>query len=375
MLRELLATLMLPAGAVGVAYVPSLTGSSAEVTLGALVAQKCPGADVAIASAIAMAESTANSGAVGDKEITDETWGPSFGLWQVRSLWADESKGTARDATRLPDPNFNAQAMCEVSGRGKNWTPWTMYVNGEYRKHLGTAANQPVKGAAPAAKAKPSAPEKLEGTVSLGDVGRATLRRADTLFQQAQVSVGRLCEAHDDEGAYVVPCDTLDRTKRDIAELGRPDTEEQSSGVKATITGAPSKGAALAKRAMGWVGASFKPGVDAQCAFFVRHILGEEKVEVGVTRAPIDSAWPVGEGSANSFGPESGEVVRRIEDLQVGDIVMYANTYGSWDKGVITHVAIYVGDGMVVDRPTKDAPVKMRSVHTWSAFVGAIRPR
>ena len=66
-------------------------------------------------------------------------------------------------------------------------------------------------------------------------------------------------------------------------------------------------------------------------------------------------------------------MIRSIDQLQPGDIVMWANTYGDWPEGSITHVGIYVGDGQIVDRPTAAAPVKRRPVTTFAHFVGAVR--
>lgn len=38
--------------------------------------------------------------------------------------------------------------------------------------------------------------------------------------------------------------------------------------------------------------------------------------------------------------------------LRPGDMVFYQNTYGSWEPGTVTHVAIYVGNGEIVHQPT-----------------------
>lgn len=79
-----------------------------------------------LATAVAWAESGGNQNAIGDTSLQNATWGPSYGLWQIRSLKADKGKGTHRDADRLPDPAHNAKAMASISGNGSNWQPWTV---------------------------------------------------------------------------------------------------------------------------------------------------------------------------------------------------------------------------------------------------------
>ena len=80
------------------------------------------------AVAIAMAESRGGDpDAVGDVNLQDGMWGPSIGLWQIRSLKAESGKGTTRDATRLKDPAFNAKSMYAISSGGKSWNDWTVY--------------------------------------------------------------------------------------------------------------------------------------------------------------------------------------------------------------------------------------------------------
>lgn len=89
-----------------------------------------------IATAIAWAESNLKPNAVGDIALADVTWGPSLGLWQIRSLKADAGTGRPRDADRLFEPAFNARAMVAISAGGTNWTPWSVFKNGRYLEHV-----------------------------------------------------------------------------------------------------------------------------------------------------------------------------------------------------------------------------------------------
>lgn len=83
--------------------------------------------DLQAAIAIALAESSGNPNAVGDVRLQNGTWGPSVGLWQIRSLRAETGKGTARDVNKLKDPTFNARSMYQISNGGKNWRQWTTW--------------------------------------------------------------------------------------------------------------------------------------------------------------------------------------------------------------------------------------------------------
>ena len=83
--------------------------------------------DPDLATAIAMAESGLNPFA---KPKTSEQ---SFGLWQI-NIPAHPQYGELA----LFDPLYNAKAAFEVSRHGTDFTPWTMFKNGVYKKYLPT---------------------------------------------------------------------------------------------------------------------------------------------------------------------------------------------------------------------------------------------
>lgn len=93
-----------------------------------------------IVSAIAAGESGLNPAAVNKRAEVTEKWGPPVGLLQVRTLKADTGTGRLRDITRLADPVQNMAAAYEISGHGKDFTPWEAYTNGSYRQFLGQAS-------------------------------------------------------------------------------------------------------------------------------------------------------------------------------------------------------------------------------------------
>jgi hypothetical protein len=101
-----------------------------------------------IATAIAWAESGLRPDAVGDRALVDNVWGPSIGLWQIRSLHVHTGTAGDRDANRLLDPAFNARSMATISAGGTDWSPWSVWKNGRYRDHL-EAVRAAVEGGQP----------------------------------------------------------------------------------------------------------------------------------------------------------------------------------------------------------------------------------
>jgi hypothetical protein len=81
---------------------------------------------LAKAVAVATAESGRDPSKKGDIGLQNATWGPSVGLWQIRSLKAEKGKGTVRDETKLTDPVFNAKSMVSISKSGADWSPWSV---------------------------------------------------------------------------------------------------------------------------------------------------------------------------------------------------------------------------------------------------------
>ncbi|MEN8672574.1 hypothetical protein [Nocardioides sp.] len=137
------------------------------------------------AVAIAISESGLNPNAEGDTTIQTSVWGPSIGLWQIRSLKADYGTGRTRDASRLKDPAFNARSMFEISNGGTYWGPWSVYTSGAYKANLNkvsAATNGPISSNT--AYDDPTAPGSIYdpgvtpgggegGNLYPGDVGKA----------------------------------------------------------------------------------------------------------------------------------------------------------------------------------------------------------
>lgn len=89
-------------------------------------------------TAIAMGESGLRDNAVGDVGLQSATWGPSYGLFQVRTLKAQTGTGGNRDIKALTgDPLRQARAAYEISSGGRNFKPWTVYTSGKAAGNLG----------------------------------------------------------------------------------------------------------------------------------------------------------------------------------------------------------------------------------------------
>jgi hypothetical protein len=117
-----------------------------------------------------------------------------------------------------------------------------------------------------------------------------------------------------------------------------------------------------------WKGRWFKPGVVERCADFIRTVFREElKWDPPVTAYPLDYEQvrhiypepPGPDAAASLSGPEIG---KQVSEPEPGDLVFFRNTYPGFPPGCITHVGLYVGDGLIIDRPTASKPVQERAV-------------
>lgn len=114
------------------------------------------------------------------------------------------------------------------------------------------------------------------------------------------------------------------------------------------------------------------------CASFVRQVFLEAGVKLGVANKPSDHALtrrlPQGPSYANSLaGDEIGTRITSKLRLAPGDIVFWELTDKKFGRGVISHVGIYVGEDMIIDRGEQN--VQKRSLNTYTHFVEARRVR
>lgn len=116
----------------GAAGGPALGSSSPNVARLIQAAQRAgfTGEGLRIAVAVALAESGGRENARGVNSDSRRT--VDRGPWQINSYWHRE----------VPDAeayNYDAAAhhAFRISGGGRNWSPWTTYKTGAYRRHLG----------------------------------------------------------------------------------------------------------------------------------------------------------------------------------------------------------------------------------------------
>lgn len=91
-----------------------------------------------IMTAIAGGESGWDDAAVGDVGLQDNTWGPSVGAFQIRTVKRETGSRSIRDIVSLQSSlDAQAAAAFEISRQGKDFTPWSVYTSGKYQQFLG----------------------------------------------------------------------------------------------------------------------------------------------------------------------------------------------------------------------------------------------
>ncbi|MFE1837341.1 peptidoglycan-binding protein [Streptomyces sviceus] len=109
------------------------------------------GSDIKIAAAVAMAESKGDPVIIGDQLLVDDKWGPSIGLFQIRSLKHPgqfSPPDTLRVAAKLKDPLYNAKTAKAIKD-AHNWNQWSTFTSGAYKLYMdgGPAKFEPFPGA------------------------------------------------------------------------------------------------------------------------------------------------------------------------------------------------------------------------------------
>ena len=136
-----------------------------------------------VAVAIVIAESGGRAKAVGDKALANSKWGPSIGLFQIRSLRNPARYGGLdkyRVASKLFNPMYNAALAYRLYKAG-GFGAWSTYKSGAYKRHLGKDMRI-VGWTPPKPKPRPSG-----GSLGANRVGD---RRASTFVKLALAQAG-----------------------------------------------------------------------------------------------------------------------------------------------------------------------------------------
>lgn len=138
----------------------------------------------------------------------------------------------------------------------------------------------------------------------------------------------------------------------------------------------------LLARARSWVGHDFEGDKKEQCANFIRRLLAESGITVPAAQRPFDShltgELEQGPDYANSFFSASNGSLLGYADMRPGDLAAFRDTYeGDFPEGCITHVGLYIGDDLMIDRSTAGEPVREQKLDSWwkTRFVVGLRPR
>jgi cell wall-associated NlpC family hydrolase len=100
----------------------------------------------------------------------------------------------------------------------------------------------------------------------------------------------------------------------------------------------------IASQAKKWENSYFRKGASAQCASWVGQVV-KDCGKTPPSGYPKCTSW-LGWGKSVS-----------VSLIREGDIVIYAKSNG------YNHAAIYIGDGKVIHRPTRSAPVRTMGLH------------
>lgn len=114
--------------------------ASQAAVLRALAKAGATGDQLILLAAVTENESNRRIGAIGDTTITDHEWGPSYGVYQIRSRWDQDHTGGPRDRFALEN-NLDHQAWAAVqvyNGRkGDPMRAWTSYLKGHHKSFVG----------------------------------------------------------------------------------------------------------------------------------------------------------------------------------------------------------------------------------------------
>lgn len=114
---------------------------SKQEVLEALAAAGARGDQLVTLASVTESESGRRLDAVGDVELQSGDWGPSRGVFQIRTLKSQTGTGKTRDIVRVATLEGGARSaveLCQQSiARGADCgTPWTVYLKGWHKPFM-----------------------------------------------------------------------------------------------------------------------------------------------------------------------------------------------------------------------------------------------
>jgi LysM repeat protein len=140
---------------------------------------------------IVLAESGGRPDAVGDVSLQNATFGPSIGLFQIRSLRSEKGTGGVRDELANVDPATNARHAHVVFSQSGSFRPWSTFTNGAFKRFLDRA--RAALGGSPAAVIPASGVHIVHSGETLSGIAAA---HGLTLAQLRALNPGLFDAAH-----------------------------------------------------------------------------------------------------------------------------------------------------------------------------------
>lgn len=335
------------------------------------------------ALAIAMAESGGNARAHNGNAGTGDN---SYGLFQINMLGAMGPQRRTQyglsNNDALFDPLTNAKVAYKLSNGGQNWDPWSTYKNGAYRRFLGST---PAGGTDILAGAESPGVPDAPASPAHQDINAALQSATNMLGHGSGETIQPLPPSSGDFSAWIASLRsrigpmTLEDISKPLEIPGlngtggaggpwtdgslMPSVTGQSNGADpfgTTAGGSSSTGGAAsgqansiiewAKQFVGtpyvWGGNNLHTGVD--CSGLVQQVF--RHFGLNLPRLAADQA-------------NSGQRVA-LNQMKPGDLVAWDDN--PYQRGA-DHIAIYVGNGMILEAPRPGLSVRVRALGGWSA--------
>lgn len=277
-----------------------------------------------MAYAIAMAESSGNARAFnGNVNTGDE----SYGLFQINMLGGmgperRKQYGLASNDD-LYDAVKNAEVAYKMSKGGTDWSPWSTFKRGDYRKFLGGGDSD--VSTSPGSRPRTAAEMQTAAEKPTAD------------FVGSQIAPGLAAQGDADPFA-ADQGDPFGQPKQDFAAPSAKPKGTMNPQTGATSSSFRDKVIANAMQMLGvpyvWGGAGPK-GVD--CSGLMKLAFGKAGFDM-----PRVSWDQLKQGQRTS-----------VSNLRPGDLVGFRD--GS-------HVALYLGDGKILEAPRTGLNVRIRSI-------------